>query len=414
MKSLIRFEFQKIYKKKINKFIFFGTLLLMVIVMFMNIEQMFTYNENKEMIKGRSYVEYTKMYCKKLEGSITNEKAKEYLSEYQKMIENPDYYVTDETGEHFTDDIYCSYFLPRRWLIFELGHVYDEPGAQTYGGNIKNLRMDEIEPLYEARTNRLRNTLVLGSADWKYTKGEQRYWLSQAKKIQTPVYFGYVNGFQQWFDMVGFFCIPLIALLIMMATVYAGEYEQSTDQIILTTKYGKSKIVRAKNIAALLYGMLFAALNVIISFVVMLGWYGADGWDAPLQSIYFQCPYALSNLQAALLFVLGFFSVAAGLISITLWISARSKNGLTVLAIMLVFFLVPTFLKESMTNGIYNHILCLLPYPAISSLGLQDLLSYPFGKLVVSYGNMRWMIYLCLIVVILPFAGRAFKKHEVK
>lgn len=414
MKSLILFEFRKIYRKRINQIIFWGTILLMFAAMIANINQTWTYNENKEQIKGRDYVEYTKSTCKKLEGSITDKRAEEILKEYQEMISNPEYYIADGEEGHFTDEIYCSYYLPHRWLLTELGHVYDEVGIQTYGANLEKLNLDEQKPLYEARTDRLKNTLALGSSDWQYTKAEQQYWLSQNEKITTPISYQYVNGFEQWFDMTGFYCLPLIALFIIIATVYAGEYEQNADHIILTTKYGKSKIITAKNIASLLYGLMFCTLNVLIGAIIMFGWYGISGWNEPIQSIYFQCPYALSNLQAALLFVLGFYIVSIGIISITLWVSARSKNGLSVLTIMLVFFFIPIFLKESMTNGVYNHILRLLPYSAMSSLGLQDLLSYPFGKLVISYGNMRWIAYLCLTVVILPFAGRAFKKHEVK
>lgn len=414
MKSLILFEFQKIYKKRMNKIVFFGTFLLMALSMVLNIDQVWTYNEKKETMKGRDYVEYTKSVCKKLEGPITEEKAKEYLEEYQKMLENPEYFVTDETGEHFTDDVYCSYYIPHRWLVTELGHVYDEPGIQSWGENIKKLNLNEIEPLYEARTNRLRDTLIQGSSDWQYTDAEQKYWISEASEIRTPISYGYVEGFNQWFDMASFYCIPLIALFIIMATVYAGEYEQNTDNIILTTKYGKSKIITAKNIAAILYGLLFCTVNVVIGFVMMFGWYGISGWDMPIQSIYFQCPYAVTNLQAAMLFVAAFYAVAMGIISITLWISARSKNGLTVLAIMLVFFFIPIFLKESMTNGVYNHILQLLPYSSLSSFGLQSMVSYPFGKVVIPYGTMRWLTYLCLTVGVLPFAGRAFKHHEVR
>ena len=80
---------------------------------------------------------------------------------------------------------------------------------------------------------------------------------------------------------------------------------------------------------------------------------------------------------------------------------------------MLFIFFIALFLKSSQTNGIYNHILYLLPFNAMDH-GTRTLLSYPFGKVVFDYIGMRYVVYLLMLVVLMPFAGRAFKRHQVQ
>ena len=107
------------------------------------------------------------------------------------------------------------------------------------------------------------------------------------------------------------------------------------------------------------------------------------------------------------------YIIVFGMVAFTLFVSARMKNGLPVLAVTLFVFLIAFFLKRSDTNGIYNHILYLLPYNAMDH-GIRTMCSYPFGGVVFDYIGMRYVVYLLLLVVLMPFAGRAFKRHQVQ
>lgn len=330
------------------------------------------------------------------------------------MVATPGYYEGEGEDGHFTDEIYCSYFLPHRQILLDIAHVYDEPGAQTWGSNLNELSLNDIKPLYEAKKDRFWMILEAGSGDWNYTAAEKQYWTKQYDKIAEPVTYGYAEGWSTWFDMAGFFFYVLVGIFIIMSTVYAGEYEQKADHIILTTKYGKSKVIAAKNIAAFLYGFLLSTTCILIMALICFGWYGVEGASLPVQSIYFQSTYPLTNVQAVLLYVIMYYLVSFMMIAMTLWLSARMKNGLSVLAVMLLLAFVPIFMNESVTNGLYNHILALLPYNAIQDGGYNTILSYPFGSCVLNYMNMRIVVYLILTVVVIPFAGRAFRRHEVQ
>lgn len=414
MGSLIKFEFRKIYKKRMNMVVCCITIFLIVLFGSANMVQTYTYNEKGDKISGRAYVKYKKQIAKKLEGKLTNEKAKDVIAEYQNMVATPEYYEGEGEDGHFTDEIYCSYYIPNRQILLDIGHVYDDPGVQTWGSNLGKLSLNDIKPLYEAKKDRFQMILEVGAEDWNYTTAEKQYWTKQYDKIAEPVTYGYAEGWSTWFDMAGFFFYVLVGIFIIMSTVYAGEYEQKADHIILTTKYGKSKVIAAKNIAAFLYGFLLSAACILIMALICFGWYGVEGASLPVQSIYFQSTYPLTNVQAVLLYVIMYYLVSFMMIAMTLWLSARMKSSLSVLAVMLLFAFVPIFMKESMTNGLYNHILALLPYNAIQDGGYNGILSYPIGFCVFNYMNMRIVVYLILTVGIIPFTGRAFRRHEVQ
>lgn len=414
MGSLIKFEFRKIYKKRMNMVVSCITIFLIAVFGIANITQSYTYNEKGEKVSGKLYVKYMKQIAKTSGGELTNEKAQDILAEYQHMVATPGYYEGEGEDGHFTDEIYCSYFLPHRQILLDIAHVYDDPGVQTWGSNLDKLSLNDIKPLYEAKKDRFQMILEAGSGDWNYTTAEKQYWTKQYDKIAEPVTYGYAEGWSTWFEMAGFFFYVLVGIFIIMSTVYAGEYEQKADHIILTTRYGKSKVIVAKNVAAFLYGFLLSTACILIMALICFGWYGVEGASLPVQSIYFQSTYSLTNVQAVLLYVIMYYLVSFMMIAMTLWLSARMKNGLSVLAVMLLFAFVPIFMNESVTNGLYNHILALLPYNAIQDGGYNTILSYPFGSCVFNYMNMRIVVYLILTVVVVPFAGRAFRRHEVQ
>lgn len=414
MGSLVKFEFRKLYKKRMNMIVFVVTLFLIVAFGISIVAQTYTYNEKGDKISGRAYVRYKKQIAEKLAGQLTDEKARDVIAEYQNMVATPEYYEGEGEDGHFTDEIYCSYYIPHRQILLDIGHVYDDPEVQSWGSNLDKLSLNDIKPLYEAKKDRFQMILETGSGDWNYTNAEKKYWTKQYNKITEPVTYGYAEGWSTWFDMAGFFFYVLVGIFIIMSTVYAGEYEHKADHIILTTKYGKSKVIAAKNIAAFLYGFLLSTACMLIMALVCFGWYGAEGGSLPVQSIYFQSTYPLTNAQAVLLYVIMCYLAAFMMIAMTLWLSARMKNGLSVLAVMLLFAFVPIFMKESLTNGIYNHIMALLSYNAIRDGGYNRILSYPFGSCVLNYMNMRIIVYLILTVLIITFAGRAFGRHEVQ
>ena len=81
--------------------------------------------------------------------------------------------------------------------------------------------------------------------------------------------------------MVRVFVALALAVIIMLAPIFSGEYE-GVDNIILTSKYGKTKCATAKVVAgiitAILTTTLIAAFNLLLAFV----FYGTEGLDCSI------------------------------------------------------------------------------------------------------------------------------------
>lgn len=413
MRTLIKFEFIKLYKKKMNLIVFWGTCVLMAIFMFMSVEQTWVPDKEGNKVAGLDYIAYKKETMKELSGPLTDERVKEIINEYQEMASAPGNSEGEGENWHFVDSVYYQYYVPRRDLLLSIGHTYDDPGIQTWGDNLRELVLENEEGFYKTREERLYNTLLMGSSDWQYSAAEKDYWMKKSEKIKTPFTYGYAEGWARILDIMAFFVIPLVSLFVMVSTVYAGEYESNADHIILTTKYGKSKVIAAKNIAALLFGGLFFTINILISFFIILLSFGIEGWNLPVQNFEVQIPYPFTYLEVVLLLIGIIYVIAFGMTAFVLFLSARMKSGLPVLSVTLLVFFIALFLHASETNGIYNHILYLLPYNAMDH-GVVNPVSYPFGRVVFDYIGMRYVFYLLLLAGLLPFAGRAFKRHQVQ
>ncbi|MFQ8767441.1 MAG: hypothetical protein ACLR8U_13670 [Oscillospiraceae bacterium] len=82
-------------------------------------------------------------------------------------------------------------------------------------------------------------------------------------------------------NMVRVFVALALAVIIMLAPIFSGEYE-GVDNIILTSKYGKTKCATAKVVAgiitAILTTTLIAAFNLLLAFC----FYGTEGLDCSI------------------------------------------------------------------------------------------------------------------------------------
>lgn len=90
----------------------------------------------------------------------------------------------------------------------------------------------------------------------------------------------------------------LLAVCIVIAPVFSGEYQAGTDAVILSAKYGKTKLTTAKIVASYLFGFAAFTLHIIVAFGLPLVAFGVDGWNLPLQINGTTVPYPLTFLQA--------------------------------------------------------------------------------------------------------------------
>lgn len=204
----------------------------------------------------------------------------------------------------------------------------------------------------------------------------------------------------------------LLAVCIVIAPVFSGEYQAGTDAVILSAKYGKTKLTTAKIVASYLFGFAAFTLHIIVAFGLPLVAFGVDGWNLPLQINGTTVPYPLTFLQGTLVNLGVIYLVLFAMISLTLLLSAKMKSPYLVLIVLVPVLFIPLFVSPNGTTGLYNLILFLLPYHStVPQFG--QYISYQFGSLVLDIFSVRAILYATLTVIMLPLAKRFFKQHQV-
>lgn len=406
---LIKYEFLKILRKKSTLIVMAISLILTGVLFGLPVMQFQTYNQDG-VIKGMAGIVYEKEQYKELSVPLTEEYVTETIKEVQELFDNPDNVGYDGNEKFLIGDAYWNKIAPREKLLNMIASTYSAPNEFLAYNDLVDLDITDGANFYQAMETK--NNALLNTPSRGLTDNQKEYWSGMASTVDTPLQYGYYEGWNIIISSFELIMFAILAVCIIIAPVFAGEYQTGTDAVILSAKYGKTKLITAKIIASLLFGTLAFALDLIVACGLPLAAFGTDGWNLPLQIANTTVPYALTFMQATFISIGVIYLVLLGMIGLTLFLSSKMKNPYFVLIVLVPVLFIPMFLTPNGTTGVYNLILFLLPYrAAMPELGKY--ISYQFGSLVLDAFSVRAILYALLTVIMLPLARLGFKKHQV-
>lgn len=406
---LIKYEFLKILRKKSTLIVMAASLLVTAFLFGLPVLQFQTYNQ-EGVIKGLEGIAYEKEQAAAYSVPLTNEYVTETIREVQQLFENPDNVGFDGYEQFLIDSAYWDGIAPREDLLNMIAKNYVNPNESAGYNKLPELDISEGTDFYAARQEKIERLLNDAS---RALSGEQKaYWQDMNSKVDEPFTYGYYDGWEIIISSFELLMFALLAVCIVIAPVFSGEYQAGTDAVILSAKYGKTKLTTAKIIASYLFGGLAFTLHVVVALGLPLAAFGFDGWDLPLQIANTTIPYPFTFLQAALVNLGVVYLVLFAMIGLTLLLSAKMKSPYLVLIVLVPVLFIPLFLSPNGTTGAYNLTLFLLPYRStIPEVGKY--ISYQLGSLVLDAFTVRAILYALLTAVMLPLARLGFKKHQV-
>ncbi|MDE5974546.1 MAG: ABC transporter permease subunit [Eubacterium sp.] len=410
MLELIKLEMKKLCRRKLTIIVTVCGFLATVLFFSLPFLQFLAWDQDGNMLSRSEAIEYRHKCYDSISGEITEERVTQDLKEYQEKRNNPDNIIIEKDGEvTFTDEVFFGYLSPRSSYMDMLGNTYIP--NQLGHNNITKIDLTNGADFYNTRNEIVKNLIT---NNYDLTESEKEYWLDKNEKINEPYEYGYALGWSSFGDTAVMLIISILGICIALASVFANEYQAGTDAVILSTRYGKSKIIYAKIITSFVFATAVFTVNAITALAIPLITRGADGANLPLQIMDTTIPYPLTFLQATLITIGIAYAVMLGLVSITLLCSAKMKTAFPVLIIDVLFIFIPIFLKPG-SNALWNRIAWLLPYNSMSGLSIfKEYLSYPTGITVFSVLSMIVILYFAITLTALPLAGRGFKKHQVK
>lgn len=409
MKLLVKYEFLKILRRKSTLMILSISLLVTGFFFGLPVLQYQTYSQDGA-IKGLEGIAYEKKQFAEISVPLTDEYISETIVQYQQLFENPDNIGYDGSEQFLVGDAYWNFVAPREKLLSMIAANYDAPGEHSGFSKLPELYMGDGAGFYQARAQKIET--LLHSPSRNLSDQQIAYWNTMSSCVQTPLQYGYYEGWEIIISSFELLMFALLAVCIVIAPVFSGEYQAGTDAVILSGKYGKTKLIRAKIISSLLFGTLAFTLHILVACGLPLAAFGLDGWNLPLQIANTAIPYPFTFLQAVLANLGVIYLVLFAMLGLTLLLSAKMKNSYLVLAVLVPVLFIPIFLTPNGTTGTYNLILFLLPYrAAMPELGKY--ISYQFWGLVLDALSVRAILYSVLTIITMPLAKLGFRKHQV-
>ncbi len=405
---LIKYEFLKILRRKSTIITMVVSLIVTAFLFGLPIMQYQTYNQDG-VIKGLDGISYRKEQIAAYSVLLTDEYIAQTVQDYQRLYEDPDNVGFDGIETYLIGDAYWNFVAPQESLLRVISSNYDDPGVSTgYNNKFPGLDMTNGANFYQTRNKKIEAIFTsLGMSD-----AQKDYWRGLNSGVDTPFQYGYYKGWSTIISCFELVMFAISAICIVIAPVFSGEYQAGTDAVILSAKYGKTKLVTAKIVAALLFGLLAFTLHMVIAFGLPLMAFGVDGWNLPLQSGNTVIPYPLTFMEATFINLGVIYLVLVAMIALTLLLSAKMKSPYLVLTVIIPVLFVPIFLTSNGTTGAYNLTLFLLPYKATVPR-FADYITYQFGGLIMDAFTVRAVLYAVLTVIMLPLAKLGFKKHQV-
>lgn len=406
---LVKYEFLKILRKKSTIVVMLVSLLVTAFFFGLPILQYYTMSQDAE-YRGLEGIKYQKEQYANFSVPLTNEYITKAIHEVQELFENPDNIGFDGNEQFLIESAYWDGIAPREGLLNVIAKNYAAPNESVGYNALPDIDISNGTDFYQARQEKIEN--ILNTPSRGLTEEQKEYWLDMNSKVKTPFQYGYYEAWEVINSCFELLVFPILAICIILCPVFSGEYQAGTDAVILSAKYGKTKLTTAKIIASILFSLIAFTLNIIVAFSILLSAYGIDGWNLPMQIAGTTIPYPFTFLQGAFINLGVIYLVLLAMVSLTLLLSAKVKSPYIVLMVLVPVIFIPMFLSPNGTTGIYNLTLFLTPYQSTIPL-FAKYLSYQFGGIVLDAFSVRTIMYMILIVLLLPFARLGFKKHQV-
>lgn len=413
MSDLFILEFKKIAKKRMNIIVIAVCLVIVAGLFSLPVKQYIVLDTDGKQLTGGAAIEQEKIYENTFAGKLTDERIQANIAAYQALFDDPQNVSQDSETKKLNDTAYYKYFFPYYdyWKLINGNYTKPTLFDSSFSA-ITNMHLEDGLDFYGAREEKINVLLNQTYLDWNFSESEKAFWMNRTADIETPIEYSCHAGWETLLNCEELFILAILAICICVSSVFSGEYQSGAASIILSSQYGKSKLVTAKVLATLAYSLATFTLFIAVGCGIQLFSFGFDGWDLPIQALNTIAPYHVSLLGATLLAIATLYLILLGMVSATLLLSAKMKSTVPVLVVVILVMMLPMFLGISETSGVWNRILELLPYRAAQPVFADEFFGYfgyPIGGLTFDIVTIRITVYAVFTLICIPFTKRTWR-----
>lgn len=400
--NLVGFEYKKIlYKRSIQVALLLSVLITIFSVSATLLGDYYVdgrpYESNYDaMIKDRAY-------ARALSGRLLDtELIMETVNAYAQIPESDAYQATQE---------YQTIARPYSQIYGIVRSVFNTASKRFNMEDFQVLTEAQAEGYYSTRHEKMSEYILQTHMS---DKAKERV-LAMDKQIKTPFTFSYTDGYTRYFVMinaVGLFTAFVIA--ICLAPLFSGEYTSGADQLILSAKHGKNKLIAAKLFTGFSLTAIWGLAQLSLAFCLSLAIFGSEGGIAPLQLYVILSPYSLTMSQTALLLTVVSLFAYLMTSAITMLLSAKLKSPFGVIVLVSALLFVPMLGSVSEQNTLLYNLYRLFPTQMTSLTSVVDVVQYELGSLILPPYMALSLFGIVVSLLLTPFAYCAFKKHQIR
>jgi hypothetical protein len=281
---------------------------------------------------GESYKTYSAL-AEPVTGPLNEQKSEEATASYEALKDrfgdNPEmiYYGTSSDPVLKFDVDYANYV---GYVDEYYNGAVSDSLSDPYGLNVLQEKLSELER--DGKTNTFEYRSVKDQLGKETALGEPQF----ANTVE------WGNLFTNWGDTLMLFVL-FIPLAFLVSSVFSREASTGMDNIILSSRNGRRKIVTAKIGAVVVTAVTVLGIYLLATFVFGFLSVGTlAGWDAALRSVpqYVRAPFGLANWQFALVSALWIVLSGTVYALIVAFVSSRLKNQMAVLGVSLIVLFV--------------------------------------------------------------------------
>lgn len=243
---------------------------------------------------------------------------------------------------------------------------------------------------------------------------EKAYWMDKIEALDKPLIFGYAGGYRKlilYFQTICF--LILFFIVVCLSDLFTKEHTLKTDQLLLSSRFGKRQMYWAKTAA----GMSFAGVSALgvgsIAVAAALCIYGTDGFGVMIQIAVSSYPLPLT-MGYTIILMLCLMVLAALFTGVfVMMLSELLHNGVAVLATAGGAILMPLFIRIPPQYRLIAQLWSYLPGNLLDMDNIFSLRLIPLFGGYLTIWQAAPVLYILLGVLFLRRGLRAYQKYQV-
>ena len=409
---MYKLELKRMLKTRSTCILMSVALLVTLIFWCINVFGAYYYSNDGKSYHGLDAMEMRRIVAESAEGEWTPERIRDVFAQIAEVSTDFGVAVEGETNDNYeivTGDNgaaasiagYTSTFLRSIPQVFDVQYT------------------SEITPDMASQYYTQRKAYIEEAMTLNYGPAAAEAALKLDENTAEPFYyeFGFGTGSDTASTLpVSLFAVAIVCSIIC-APVFASDYSTGADDIQRCTRYGCKRLGKAKLLAAMTLSTVLYIVCAAVFVALTLAVYGDDKTSAQLALDALVLIDIDMNGVLVLTLVAGFLSVLA-MTAFTLYLSARMRSSVAVLAIALAVAMAPTFLVILLREGALGDWLRLLLPSGGLGLGTGMFVDIQIGEFLTIGSLAVWTPFAALAVPALEapvftlLARRAYVRHE--